>query len=204
MPTRIPNAERSRRTRRALLDAAQELFAERGDADTSTEEVARRAAVTRGALSYHFRDKIGLFAAVYEEQNVAAVQAIAERIQEAEGDLWQRVVVTMCRISVERAVDPRVQRILYVDGPAVLGRASMEKIGPGLEFARQAFESSVAVGVLKPLPSEPVVYLLWALSFEAGLYIASAADPARAREEMLSTLLEFFNGLQASPSSVSR
>lgn len=114
-------------------------------------------------------------------------------------DLWQRMVVTTCHTFVERAVDPRTQRIMYVDGPAVLGRAAMEKIGPGIEFARGSFEALVAAGLLKPLPLEPLIYLLWALFFESGLYIASAADPATAREEMLTTMLEFLNGLRVSP-----
>jgi AcrR family transcriptional regulator len=62
MAAGISKAEQSERTRRALLDAAWELFAEHGYAKTSTEEVVRRAAVTSGALYYHFRDK-GCFGA---------------------------------------------------------------------------------------------------------------------------------------------
>ena len=72
MAAGISKAEQSEQTRRALLDAALELFAEHGYANTSTEEVVRRAAVTRGALYYHFRDKAALFTAVYEKQSVAS------------------------------------------------------------------------------------------------------------------------------------
>lgn len=55
MAAGISKAEQSEQTRRALLDAALELFAEHGYANTSTEEVVRRTAVTRGALYYHCR-----------------------------------------------------------------------------------------------------------------------------------------------------
>ena len=59
--------ERGEATRDALLGAARALFAERGYAGVGTEEVVRRAGVTRGALYHHFRDKQDLFRAVFEQ-----------------------------------------------------------------------------------------------------------------------------------------
>lgn len=43
--------------REQLLKAARELFLRKGYRDTSTEEIARRAGVTKGALYYHFSSK---------------------------------------------------------------------------------------------------------------------------------------------------
>jgi len=40
-----------------LLSAARELFSRKGYRDTTTEEIARRAGVTKGALYYHFSSK---------------------------------------------------------------------------------------------------------------------------------------------------
>ena len=199
MAAGISKAEQSERTRRALLDAAWELFAEHGYAKTSTEEVVRRAAVTSGALYYHFRDKVGLFAAVYEEQSVASVQAVTKRVQVADGDLWQRVVVTTCQAFVERAADPRARRILYVDGPVVLGRTAMLQTGPGLELARQAFAVLASEGLLEPLPLDPLAHLLWAMFFEAGRHLAHADDSPRAQEETLTMLLRVLDGLRPRP-----
>ena len=59
--------EQSARTRQALTDAAPELFTERGYDHASAMDIARGAGVTVGALHYHFRGKVGLFRAVFQE-----------------------------------------------------------------------------------------------------------------------------------------
>jgi AcrR family transcriptional regulator len=56
--------EEAEQTRGAILDAAERLFLERGVARTSLEQVARGAGVTRGAVYWHFRDKVALFEAM--------------------------------------------------------------------------------------------------------------------------------------------
>jgi len=53
-------------TREALLDAAEQVFLERGVARASLDEVARVAGCTRGAIHWHFGDKLGLFLALDE------------------------------------------------------------------------------------------------------------------------------------------
>ena len=52
------------RTRAALLDAAAEVFARRGFAAASLEEIAEMAGFTRGAVYHHFGSKEDLFLAV--------------------------------------------------------------------------------------------------------------------------------------------
>ncbi len=56
--------ERAEQTRESILDAATMVFFKRGIARASLEEVARAAGVTRGAVYWHFRDKLDLFAAI--------------------------------------------------------------------------------------------------------------------------------------------
>jgi len=69
-PAKAERRERERRdpeaTRRALLRAGAELFAERGFDGVSTEEVAERAGVNKALISYHFRGKRGLYVAILE------------------------------------------------------------------------------------------------------------------------------------------
>ncbi len=50
--------DEAEKTRNALLNAAEKVFYKHGVARTSLEQIARAAKVTRGAVYWHFRDKI--------------------------------------------------------------------------------------------------------------------------------------------------
>src|ERR687891_1957551 len=90
---RVPGRREAeaRATRDALVQAALELFTERGYAGVGTEEIVARAKVTRGALYHHFRDKRDLFRAVHERVERELVEGIAARIAGIE-DPWELIV----------------------------------------------------------------------------------------------------------------
>ncbi|MER6570309.1 ScbR family autoregulator-binding transcription factor [Streptomyces sp. NPDC001093] len=60
--------ERAVRTRRAVIQAAAEVFAERGYAAATIAEILDRAGVTKGALYFHFDSKEALARGVIEAQ----------------------------------------------------------------------------------------------------------------------------------------
>jgi TetR/AcrR family acrAB operon transcriptional repressor len=65
-------------TREQLLDAAEQVFRERGVARTSLTEIAAAAGVTRGAVYWHFRDKADLFTAMCERATLPLDALVAE------------------------------------------------------------------------------------------------------------------------------
>lgn len=75
---RPPRQARSQETLERLLDAAEQLVAEKGFADATIAELVRRAGSSVGAFYARFRDKEGLLYALYErylEQAVATADA---------------------------------------------------------------------------------------------------------------------------------
>ncbi|NUS16758.1 MAG: helix-turn-helix transcriptional regulator, partial [Streptomyces sp.] len=60
--------ERAVRTRRAVLEAAAAVFAERGYAAATIGEILTRAGVTKGALYFHFDSKAALAQGVLQAQ----------------------------------------------------------------------------------------------------------------------------------------
>jgi TetR/AcrR family transcriptional regulator len=67
-------------TRRALLAAGAELFSERGFDGVSIEDLAQRAGVNKALISYHFRGKRGLYAAILE----SSFRSLAQRLEALE------------------------------------------------------------------------------------------------------------------------
>ena len=59
--------EDTEQTRLNILNAALELFHETGYSRTTLEQIARRAGVTRGAIYWHFKDKVDLFLGLKDE-----------------------------------------------------------------------------------------------------------------------------------------
>jgi AcrR family transcriptional regulator len=64
MAERWTQERRREHTRNLLLDAAEEVFAERGFEGASLEDIAQRAGYTRGAIYKHFSSKADLFVAI--------------------------------------------------------------------------------------------------------------------------------------------
>jgi AcrR family transcriptional regulator len=59
--------EQAEQTRQELLSAALKVFCENGFNATRLEDIAREANVTRGALYWHFKNKIDIYLAVFDE-----------------------------------------------------------------------------------------------------------------------------------------
>lgn len=182
------NAEQFERTRKRLLEVSRELFATQGYLNTSTGQIVQQAQVTRGALYYHFRDKAALFRSVYEAEREALVFFIGQRIQEAEGDLWQKMVVTASHAFIEKSTDPGVQRILYQDGPTILPEGVLQGPDSGLNLIRTVFEQLMDRGELVRLPADPLAQVFLLVSIGLGLYIANAENTDIARQEAFEVL----------------
>jgi TetR/AcrR family acrAB operon transcriptional repressor len=56
-------------SRRRILDAAEELFAEKGFDKTSFVDIAHRSGISRGSIPWHFKNKDGLLLAVVDRVN---------------------------------------------------------------------------------------------------------------------------------------
>ncbi|MDG9720156.1 ScbR family autoregulator-binding transcription factor [Streptomyces sp. DH24] len=83
--------ERAARTRRSLIQAAAEVFAEEGFVAASLGAISKRAGVSNGALHFHFANKSMLAEAV-EAEATEAVRRLTEAARARQGDSLQTVV----------------------------------------------------------------------------------------------------------------
>ncbi|MFH1090360.1 MAG: TetR/AcrR family transcriptional regulator [Pseudomonadota bacterium] len=61
-----PTQKRARRTRNKIVEAARDLFAQRGFEETTTTLIAERAGVSIGSIYAHFNDKWDIFLVILE------------------------------------------------------------------------------------------------------------------------------------------
>lgn len=188
MTTRRTQAERRAQTREALIEAARALFAERGYAAVSLEEIVRAAGVTRGALYHHFKDKQDLFRTIVREIE----KEIDERMLSTGGkDLsgLERFRVAV-RVFLEACIQPDVGRILLIDGPSVLGWQEWREIdaAPALRMIEDGLEQLATHDWIAPQPFKPLAHLIYGALIEAGLYLASTADPEQELPQMHASL----------------
>jgi len=74
-------------SRGELIEAAVQVFAERGYAAASVEEVIRRAGLSKGTFYFNFSGKDDLFAAVVHERLDAPARALMRITADAPGDV---------------------------------------------------------------------------------------------------------------------
>jgi AcrR family transcriptional regulator len=199
MDVKSRKSEQSEATRRALLDEARVLFAERGYADTATEEIVQRARVTRGALYYHFKDKTALFRAVVEEMEAEVTGKVGEAALSS-GGVWEGLIGATDKF-LDLCLDPGVRRVLLTEAPAVLGPAAWREIEEryGLGLTKMALETAMSEGLIEQQPSEPLAHVVLGAINEAALTIGAAPDPVHARQEVGAALRRLLEGLRRRP-----
>ena len=93
----VPQQERSHKRYQAILDAAAEVFAERGVEAATTQEIAERADTSIGSVYRFFADKQALFQAVLDR--VAANER--ELLESVFADAFDESIPTL----IDRAID---------------------------------------------------------------------------------------------------
>lgn len=125
---------RGENTRRRLLEAGIELFAELGYERASTRVIARRAAVNLPALQYYFGGKEGLYR--------ACAEYITEDVRSRLGPAEERVRLALCRDDLTK--DELLALLRAVVEPFLEGLATERPESWALFFARAQGEHSVA------------------------------------------------------------
>jgi AcrR family transcriptional regulator len=211
VPRHSPAAPRWRRRKEArpaeLLEAALEVFVERGYAAANLDDVARRAGVTKGTLYRYYEGKEELLKAVVR-------QSLVQRLEEAEQDVaryqgpssqllaqlvrrwWQAVGATPAAgipklMIAEAANFPELARFYYREviqrGFALGERVLRRGIERG-EFRAVEVRAAVRL-VIAPL----LVAALWQRSFSR--FEAEALDPTALIEQHI----EFYLRAVAAP-----
>jgi AcrR family transcriptional regulator len=187
---RRTQAERSEATRAALMASGRALFGSNGYGHTAREEIAADAGVTRGALQHHFGDKEGLFRAVYEELEQHIVASTAQAAIQVGHEHPLEMLRAGCHAYLDAMLDPAVQRICAVDGPAVLPADVRSEIADryALALVREVVQAAMSQHEIQQAPLEPLTRMLLAGVMAAAQYVATADNPKTARKDAGTTV----------------
>jgi AcrR family transcriptional regulator len=185
--------QRSASTRAKLVKAARALFARSGYAGVGTEQIARRAGVTRGALYHQFPAKEDLFLAVYEEVEQELAEAAGALLGGNSSPL--QAMREGIRFFLEACRAPDVQRIVLIDGPSVLGWTRWREVAGryGLGLLEAVIGAAVEAGEIAPVEVQALAHLLMGALDEAALLVVRDPD---ALEPVTATFERLLDGLR--------
>ncbi len=188
-------AERSEATREQLVSAARQLFATKGFAATSIDDIVGAAGVTRGALYHHFRSKEEVFEAVFKREHDRIGQRIMQASMEKE-DGWS-MLKAGCDEFLEATMDPETRQIMLLDAPAVLGQHGIEEIDrpQSIKLMTYVIEKAMDEGVVRRRPAEPLAHLIYGALCQAALVGARSTEPETSTSKMQRELQELLDAL---------
>jgi TetR/AcrR family transcriptional regulator len=187
-----PKRERRKQARPGeLLDAALDLFVEKGFSATRVDEVAARAGVSKGTLFLYFQSKEDLFKAVvreniankfptWQEEFLTFEGTSADMLRYALTSWWERIGKTRAS-GIAKLVMSEAQNF-----PEIAAFYQEEVIQPGNAMIRRILQRGVQSGEFREMNLEqavhiivaPMIFLMmWKHSMGACAASAKIVDP---------------------------
>lgn len=192
-------ASYSASTKRALVDVAEKLFAEKGYAGTSLDAIVSGARVTKGALYHHFSGKQALFESVFERVE----QESSKRIQKAlrsERDPWLKALLGL-RSFLDVVQEGTYRRIVIQDGPAVLGYERYREQEERSTFANivEILRATLDAGSweLDEEMLQTFARIFFGAMSSAGESVATSDDPVSAARRVEAAIGFLLSGIQS-------
>ncbi|MBD8636067.1 MULTISPECIES: TetR family transcriptional regulator [unclassified Stenotrophomonas] len=148
--------EETQATREGILDAAEVCFHEHGVARTTLEMIGARAGYTRGAVYWHFKNKIDVLAAVIERVRLPFMQELDRAATESRDTPVLDLRSVILGSLNDLAADPRLRNTMEImlrsDTSAdskVLADLQQAGFRDGLERMARALRRAEQLGQLK-------------------------------------------------------
>lgn len=106
--------EEAQATRCDILDAAERLFQAQGVSNTSLQDIAAAAGVTRGAVYWHFKDKGDLFTAMVDRVCLPMQEAQAHLDRDDAAPVLPALRAHLLGLFEQVTLDPQVHRVFEV------------------------------------------------------------------------------------------
>lgn len=181
-------------TRTKLIAAGRKAFAAKGYAATALEDLTSKIGLTRGALYHHFDGKKGLLEAVIVEIDAEMMERASATGARARTK-WQAFINEMASY-IEMATEPEIQRIMLLDGPAVLGDVSRWPSQTAcVRTTKENLEILMREGAIRKVDSDAMARLVSGAALNASLWIANSDNPKAASAAAVKSFVLLLSGL---------
>lgn len=148
--------EKALETRESILDAAENVFHDKGVSNTSLTDIAHAAGVTRGAIYWHFRNKEDLFDAMCQRVRGPMSAMIEEMASEKTADPIGQLRAGGAFVMSQVVENPHYSKVLtilfhrceYVDPEDPILIHQKEWLAHGMSIIRQVMANAKAKGQL--------------------------------------------------------
>jgi len=161
--TEVKRRRDAQRSREAILDAAEHLFAERGYEATSLQLVGTAAGVSRGTPGYFFGSKEGLYRAVFNRAFIRVDAILHAAYSEADGAEPREAIAGI--VSAYLSIPHEIVRL--GDREALRGGKTIQDIEPRLSQLRSSLDQLQALtgNRLKEVPARLLLICIVALAW---------------------------------------
>jgi AcrR family transcriptional regulator len=179
-PSRARGEEERQAKLQTILDAALDVFAQKGFAEARLEDVAARAGVAKGTIYLYFASKQALFEALVHSGIAAPIEAMESKVLALDlpVEAVLRMLFTFLRIEVLGTRRQEIVRLLITEGsrfPTIADFYHREVLTRGLGMLRRVADRAVERGEFRSdelvrfpqlVVAPAVVAVLWAHLFQ--------------------------------------
>jgi AcrR family transcriptional regulator len=151
---------KSEDTRERILDAALNIFSNKGYHDTRMDEIVEASETSKGSIYFHFPNKERLFLALVDQFADLLERRVVEAVeQEEQGIMQVRAALQACLETFGRYRRPA--KILLVQAVGLGSVFEKKRIEVNDRFAnliKKYLDESIAIGDITPVDTEVVSY----------------------------------------------
>ena len=194
--------EEAQETRTRILDAAEQVFSEKGVSRTSLADIAQTAGVTRGAIYWHFANKGELFTEMFDRVLLPLDELKAASVDPNEADPLGRLI-EICTVCLrDTANDPHRRRVFdilfhkceFVEEMGPVMARYQNTMREGLTNIQTCMRNAISKGQLPADMNVPVaasmVHAFISGSLKDMLFVPDVLDFGRHARQMVESMID--------------
>lgn len=118
--------------RNEILDAADELFGQKGFDGTSTNDLLKKVGIARGTLYHHFKSKEDIMDALIERYNIRILDAAQEIAVDKSIPVIERVIRTVMALNISGGSSKEIMEHIHKPQNALMHQKIQRSVVAGV------------------------------------------------------------------------